>query len=92
MRGKSLRIVATGLVLAALGLSAIGTMAAEAPRMSKEELKGMLGDPELVILDVRLGADWEESERTITGAIRENPKEFESWADKYSKDQTVVLY
>ncbi len=92
MRGKNLRVLAVGLIIAFIGLSALAAMAEEASRMSKDELKAMLGDPELIILDVRLGAHWEESERTITGAIRENPKEFESWADKYSKDQTIVLY
>jgi rhodanese-related sulfurtransferase len=92
MRGKSLRILAAGLVLALIGMSAVAAMATEASRMSKEDLKAMLGDPDLVILDVRLGRDWGESERTITDAIRENPKEFESWADKYSKDKTIVLY
>ncbi|NIS78953.1 MAG: hypothetical protein GTO14_01735 [Anaerolineales bacterium] len=92
MRDKNLRILAAGLVLALIGLSAPAAVAEEASRMSKEELKAMLGTPELVILDVRLGDDWEESEITITGAIRENPKEFESWANKYSKDQTIVLY
>ncbi len=92
MRGKSLRIVATGIVLAALGLSAIGAMAAEASRISKEDLKAMLGDPNLVILDVRVHKDWGKGERKITGAIRENPKKFNSWADNYSKDKTLVLY
>ncbi|NIQ37628.1 MAG: hypothetical protein GTN81_03440 [Proteobacteria bacterium] len=92
MKGRSLRILAAGLVLAIIGMSIVTAMATEASRMSKEDLKAMLGDPDLVIVDVHLGRDWEESTRKIEGAIRENPKEIESWADKYSQDKTIVLY
>jgi rhodanese-related sulfurtransferase len=92
MRGRNLRTLAAGLVLTLIGMSAVAAMAEEVSRISREDLKAILGDPDLVILDVRLGGNWGESERTITDAIRENPKEFESWADKYSKDKTIVLY
>jgi rhodanese-related sulfurtransferase len=45
-----------------------------------------------VLIDVRAGKDWTESDTKIKGAVREDPKEFSSWADKYPKDKTLVLY
>jgi rhodanese-related sulfurtransferase len=67
-------------------------MAAEVPKMTKEELKTKLGDPHVVIVDVRAGKDWKGSEFKIKGAVRGNPSEFSSWAGKYPKDKTLVLY
>lgn len=75
----------------ALSMGAIA-MAQDVPRMSKDELKAMIGNPDLVIVDVRSGRDWSSSESKITGAVREEPKKAASWADKYQKDQTLVLY
>jgi hypothetical protein len=65
----------------------------EVPRMTKEELQTMLGNPEVIILDVRVEREWKESKSKIQGAIREDPwKGVESWAEKYPKDKTFVLY
>ncbi len=61
-------------------------------KVSKEELKDLLNDSGITILDVRDTADWESSNRKIPGAIRENPYDVESWADKYDKDQRLILY
>jgi len=63
-----------------------------APRMTKEELKAMFGDPNLVIIDVRHGMDWTGSELKIKGAVREDPGAVDSWANKYPKDKTLVFY
>jgi len=30
----------------------------DAPKMTKEELKGLLGNPDLIIIDVRYDNDW----------------------------------
>jgi hypothetical protein len=73
----------------------IGTVASgkEAPRITKEELKAMLGKPDLIIIDVRTISDWQRSKEKIKGAIRENPEEStKAWAAKYPKDKTIVLY
>lgn len=66
--------------------------AGEAPRMSIDELKGMLGSTDIVLLDVRSGKDWSSSELKIKGAVREDPKAFDSWADKYPMDRKIILY
>jgi len=66
---------------------------AEAPRITKEELKAMLGNPDVVILDVRESEDWKKSRWKIQGAVREAPeKGIQLWAHKYSKDKLLVLY
>jgi rhodanese-related sulfurtransferase len=65
---------------------------AEAPRTTKEDLKALLGNPDLVIIDVRYGRDWTNSDVKIQGAVREDPDDLKSWANKYSPDKTIVLY
>jgi rhodanese-related sulfurtransferase len=68
--------------------------ATEAPRMTREELKAslLLGNPDLMILDVRVAREWEGSQEKIQGAIREDPEKVKNWADQYPKDKTLVLY
>ena len=51
----------------------------DAPRMTKDELKAMLGNPDLTIIDVRYGKDWTGSDMKITGAVREEPGQVKSW-------------
>ena len=69
-------------------------IAAEVPRMTKEGLKAKIGNSNhnIVIVDVRAGKDWKGSEFKVKGAVRENPAKFSSWAEKYPKDKTLVLY
>jgi rhodanese-related sulfurtransferase len=75
-----------------VGIFTAFAKSAEAPRMPKEEIKAMLGSPDLIIVDVRYGKDWTDSDMKIKGAVREDPKVFESWANKYPKDKTILLY
>jgi rhodanese-related sulfurtransferase len=60
--------------------------------MTKEELKVKLDNPDLIVIDVRLGKDWTNSDLKIKGAVRENPEAVDSWANKYPKDKTLVFY
>jgi hypothetical protein len=89
--------------LAAVSLMAVALLGAGAapmtacasgdlPRMTKEELKGKLGDPEVVVVDVRSGSSWTDSTTKIKGAVREDPKGVENWIEKYPKDKTLVFY
>ena len=85
------------LIVLALGLAIVSMLAPfaatdEVPRMTKEQLKALLDDPDVVILDVRTSRDWKGSKEKIKGAVRSNPKRFESWAHKYPKEKTLVLY
>ena len=60
------------------------------PRMSKEELKGLLGKPDVVVLDVRLDGGLAPS--WIAGALHEDPEKVDSWAGKYAREKRIVLY
>jgi rhodanese-related sulfurtransferase len=61
--------------------------------MTKEELKALLGNPDVIVIDVRVGASYSASKWKIQGAVREDPRaEIEAWAKKYPKDKTIVLY
>ncbi len=63
------------------------------PRMTKEELKPLLGNPDVVVLDVRLPGEWKRASLKIQGAMREDPeKDYKAWASKYPKDKTLVFY
>jgi hypothetical protein len=84
--------IALSLIILFLGCR-VALAAEEAPRMTIEELKSMMGNPDLVILDVRSASDWKKSDAKIQGAIREDPSQkAKSWAEKYAKDKTIVLY
>ncbi len=70
----------------------LAARALEPPRIAKEEVRGMLGNPDVVIIDVRLGGAWDRSDLKIKGAVREDPNNLTSWMDKYPRDKTLVFY
>ena len=85
----------TSVLVAALAfhiLLASAAVAAEAVRMDKDGLKALLGDPDVIIIDVRAHTSWFLAKEKIVGAVRENYRDFDGWAEKYPKDKTIVLY
>ena len=96
------KICLIGLVMVGLGAAFfIETLAAAAdvPRITKEQLKSMLGDPNVIVIDVRIGRHWKESDSKIKGALREDPgaqapkiTEADAWMGKYPTDKTIVFY
>lgn len=84
-------VLASVALLVACALPA-RSQAAEVPRMTKGELKAVLGTPGLVVIDVRTAPDWEAAKTKIAGAVREDPTGVDSWAKKYPKNKTIVLY
>jgi predicted sulfurtransferase len=82
-------LVLTGAVILLLTAAA---NEAGPPRMTAEELNAKLNGPDLVVLDVRSPTDWKASDKKIKGAVREDPENVQSWAGKYSKEKTLVLY
>jgi predicted sulfurtransferase len=92
MKQRLLKVLTVLLAFTSMALFAKVAMADEVPRMSKEELRAMLDNPGVVIIDVRSSKDWEASQSKIKGAVREEPRQAKSWADKYDKDKTYVLY
>ncbi len=81
------------LVLVVLSLFISWPLAAEeVSRITAEELKGILGHPDVVVIDVRLSQNWQASDVKIKSATRGNPDNFSSWFDQFPKDKTLVLY
>lgn len=77
---------------AALAMVALAAAAAEPPRMTKEELKPLLGKPGVYVVDARAPGDWEGAKEKIAGAVREDPWHPDAWVGRYAKDSTIVLY
>jgi hypothetical protein len=76
------------LCFAIIGIFTFTALAEEAPKITKEEVLGMLGNPGVIIIDLRS----EGSELKIKGAVREDPDNVSLWIDKYPKDKTLVFY
>ena len=83
-------LLASALVL--LQMSSPARATDEAPKMSKEELKGRLGNPDTIVVDVRAGWTWDGSDLKIKGAVREDPGNVDSWIDTFPRDKTLVFY
>jgi len=64
----------------------------EGPRIDQETVKGWLGNPQVVIVDVRAGDDWQDSKAKIKGAVRQDPKGVQTWAASLPKEKKIVLY
>jgi rhodanese-related sulfurtransferase len=90
MRHSASALVAACVLILALSVTSL--QAAEAPRMDKEKAKELLGAGRIVLIDVRQPSDWDSSAKKIKGAIREDPKQVDKWAEKYPKDQALLLY
>ena len=84
-------LVAVSLALLSLGVQ-VTTAKDAVTKITKEELKARLGDPSVVIVDVRLGKDWKASEVKIKGAVRVDAADVLTLVEKYPKDQMLVFY
>jgi hypothetical protein len=91
MRNSKFLILTVFLALVMLGAAETPTEE-KAPRMTKEQLKPLLGSSDLVVIDIRLDEQWRFSNRKIPGAVHENPAIPDSWMNKYGKDKTIVFY
>ena len=83
---------ALSFCITVVAVFALTVSAQEAPRITKEELRGMLGNPDVIIIDVRLGEDLGQNDLRIKGAVREDPGIVNSWISKYPIDKTLVFY
>ena len=80
------------LTMSIMLASPLLSLAADAPTITKEELKAQLDNSDIMILDVRTGKDWKSSEFKIKGAVRANPNKFDEWAATYPKEKKFILY
>ena len=66
----------------------------EIPRISDKQCLTLLGNKNNppILIDVRLHKQWEQSKNKLPGAVHEDPAKVKSWASKYDKDRTIILY
>ena len=92
MKKKVPTILPFLLIFILMGLVANWAIAEDVSRVTKEELKTMIGESQVVVIDVRTGKDWDGSKLKIKDSVREEPRKANSWAGKYNKQKTYVLY
>jgi len=80
------------LICLLTGMTAQAASGSNVPKISVEELKANLGNPDLIIIDVRIERDWKASALKIPGAVWEDFLEADAWVKKYPKEKTIVLY
>jgi len=61
-------------------------------RVTAAQLEKMLGNPDLLIVDVRDPVSWGGSDTKILGAVREDPQDVSAWDKKFPKNKTIVFY
>jgi hypothetical protein len=89
---KSMNLAVITLSFAIVAAFCNMTLANDIPRITKDELRTKLNSSDVIIVDVRTSTDWDGSDLKIRGAVREDPKKVNSWAEKYPKDKTLVFY
>jgi hypothetical protein len=82
----------TLLILALLVAFPASSIEEDIRRIAKEKVKELIGKPGVTVIDVRYDDSWKQSDMKIAGAVREHPNEIGSWAGKYDKDSTIILY
>ncbi|MEW6347981.1 MAG: rhodanese-like domain-containing protein [Thermodesulfobacteriota bacterium] len=93
MRNKMVPAVMVMVTLLWLGAAATPGMSAdEVPRISAQQLKDLLDNPSVKVIDVRLRPHWDQSTSKIKGATRHPANKVDVWAKTYPKDLTLVLY
>jgi len=92
MSRKTALAVALAFLATAWIVSAFSFAAEDAARIAKEEVKALLNDPNVAILDASLGSDWKKSDKKIKGAVRIDPLDVGAWAGNYPKDKKVIVY
>lgn len=64
----------------------------DVPRISADQARQLLGQPDTVVIDVRKSRNWWRSGKMISTAVREDPSKVDQWAPKYSRNQSLVFY
>jgi len=85
-------IVLISVILVGMGAFGTSSVAKDVTMITKDELKAMLGNLEVVIIDARYDKHWMASDMKIKGAVREDYNDVKSWADKYNKNRLIVVY
>jgi rhodanese-related sulfurtransferase len=88
------RLLAVSILIAlTIGLLTDFGLCCDVPMMTKDQLKATLGNPDLVIFDLRLCSVYSKSDSKIKGAVRPNMGAplYDTFF-KYAEGMTLVLY
>jgi len=83
------------LLVTVMSFTSVATAARaaeEAPRITKEEVRPLIGDPGVIILDARTSWSWKDSDTKIKGAVRVDPADVGSWAASIAKEKKIIVY
>lgn len=93
MKPARIRAIMVLVFLILIGCAEKWSIQLRVPRMTKEELKSLLGNPDVIIIDVRVEEEWKEGKWKIQGAVREDSeRDINTWVNKYPKDKSLVFY
>jgi len=87
MKRAASTIMAGGLCLGILLLISTSVFPQEVAKLSKDKVRPMLGNPDVIIIDLQHDGDLR-----IPGAVREDSKKVSTWMAKYPKNKTLVFY
>jgi len=62
------------------------------PAISVHQVKMLLNNSDVIIIDVRKHRNWWRSSKKILSAIREDPSKVDQWVQKYPKDKSLIFY
>ncbi len=86
-------VVTTVMLVALTGYAAPPSSVEQVPRLTKEQVRDMLGKPDVVIVDIRFIKQYEQSDRRLPGAVFVQPENFDEFVKNHpQKDRTYVLY
>ncbi len=85
-------VLALSFCLLPIAAHAAAQTADDASFITKDELKAILGNTDMTLIDMRFGRDWTDATLKIKGAVREDPMKPGMWIDNYPKDRMLVFY
>ena len=92
MESDRLRYGLLALAVILTGTAAAAAATADAPRITKEEARALLGAPHVLFVDARIESTWSKSDRKIKGAVRIDKWDLQMWASPYPDDTTFIIY
>ena len=78
--------------LIAVGALPAAAATSDAPRITKEEAKALLGSPNVLFVDGRTESAWHKSDKKIKGAVRIDKWDIEMWASSFPVETTFIVY
>jgi hypothetical protein len=85
-------LLALAVILTGTAAAPAAAATADAPRITKEEARALLGAPNVVFVDARTESAWRKSDRKIKGAVRIDKWDLQMWASSYPDDMTFIIY